>query len=898
MKNKTNKKNYSGIVICDSITMSVKQKRPDRRWYEAVLIAVIGFVSVIMSFLEMFDFNYSVKAVTAAAIIFSAVHIALTRTGRKNLIFAGISLGILAIAVTRYAETVKNGFKYVYNIIYSDAMKTDISYYKFLPDDEESYCVTVFFIFCIWLLSVIIYTFTIHRPNPVLVVLCTFPIIEIGLYHGISIPVFWGILTIAYWLALLAICNTDLGEYSGGSGGFVRKENLFFPKRQMRLKVTEKCALFIMSALCIVTVSTLAFMKLSDYKRSDALNQKRTDIKMAVNSFSVDDLASSISAITESFGFTFDYEVHKLGTVSNISYKNVTDLVATIDKKYEGAVYLKGYTGAVYSNNEWTELKNTAYTSDADIFGDFKKYGIYPQDFPHLLCNTAVEGNSDITLWINAKRKKNKSYAPYGTDNFGDMVYTNDTSVSSKKNGQTEYSYKFTGIDIVNIAELLGTKNRNVYSASKITDTVWRQDITDYCSDNSLFSYNDYFAIDNELNKKYFTEDKMYGNAPAIMSSLLENRYRKFVYANYLQLPDNDSMDEIRSEFADILDSASGETAADKLETLQQLRDKVSSMTTYSLSPGKTPSNRDFVNYFLLENKQGYCIHYASSGVLLARMAGIPARYATGYIMVSDDFNNNSKNKDGTYTVQLKDNRSHAWTEVYLDGFGWVPFEFTAGYSSNAINTETTTATTTATEQTKTTTVSTGTRTTGSTNEKTTAEKSSTAQQTSEVTTTLPAVTTNASGHGGFGKGISTGVLYTALIISAIAALCLIIYLRRCIILKVRKKRFTTGSPERRVEYIYYYTERLLALMKIHRDNRFYTEFAEYVEGRLGEIYFEKGDFRQLVETALLCSFGNAPAEKAAADFAADFAEKFSHKIYSKSNLVEKFLMRFITVLY
>ena len=143
-------------------------------------------------------------------------------------------------------------------------------------------------------------------------------------------------------------------------------------------------------------------------------------------------------------------------------------------------------------------------------------------------------------------------------------------------------------------------------------------------------------------------------------------------------------------------------------------------------------------------------------------MAGIPARYATGYIMVSDDFNNNSKNKDGTYTVQLKDHRSHAWTEVYLDGFGWVPFEFTAGYSSNAINTETTTATTTATEQTKTTTVSTGTRTTGSTNEKTTAEKSSTAQQTSEATTTLPAVTTNASGHGGSGKGISTGVLYTA----------------------------------------------------------------------------------------------------------------------------------------
>lgn len=898
MKNKTNKKNYSGIVICDSITMSVKKKRPDRRWLEAVFIAVTGFVSVIMSFLEMFDFTYSVTAVAWAALIFSAVHIALTRTGRKNLLFAGISLGLLGIAAVRCAETVKNGFKYVYNVIYSDAMKTEISYYKFLLEDEESSCVTVFFILCIWLLSIIIYTFTIHRPNPILVVLCTFPIIEIGLYHGISIPVFWGILTIAYWIALLAVCNTDFGEYSGGSGGFVRKENLFFPKRQMRLKVTEKCALLIMGALCIVTASTLAVMKLSGYKRSEALNQKRSDIKMAVNSFSVDDLAASISAITESFGFTFDYEVHKLGTVSNISYKNVTDLTATIDKKYEGAVYLKGYAGAVYSDNEWTELKSTAYTDAADIFGDFKKYGIYPQDFPNLLCGAAVEDNSDITLWIDSKRKKNKSYAPYGTSNYGDMVYTNDTNVSSKRNGQTEYSYKFTGIDPINIAELLGVKNRNVYSASKIDNAVWRQNITDYCSDNSLFSYNDYFTIDNELDQKYFTEDKMYENAPALMASLLESRYRSFVYDNYLQLPDNESMDEIHSAFSDILDSASNETASDRLDTLQQLRDRVSSMTTYSLSPGKTPSNRDFVNYFLLENQKGYCIHYASSGVLLARMAGIPARYATGYIMVADDFNNSTKNKDGTYTVQLKDNRSHAWTEVYLDGFGWVPFEFTAGYSSASINTETTTAAETTIEQTKTTPVSTGTHAARSSSEKTTSEKSSTAQQTSEATTSLPAVTTKITGHGSSGKGISTVGLYTAIIISAIAALCLIIYLRRRIILAVRKKRFTAGSPEQRVEYIYCYTERLLALMKIRRGDRFYTEFAEYVEERLGEIYFEPGEFRQLVETALLCSFGNTPAEKAAADCAAEFAGKFGSKIYSKSNLAEKFFMRFITVLY
>ena len=58
MKRK-NIQNNSGIEICDSIVMSVKKKREDLRKPAAVLIAVIGFVSVIMSFLKMFDLPLS-----------------------------------------------------------------------------------------------------------------------------------------------------------------------------------------------------------------------------------------------------------------------------------------------------------------------------------------------------------------------------------------------------------------------------------------------------------------------------------------------------------------------------------------------------------------------------------------------------------------------------------------------------------------------------------------------------------------------------------------------------------------------------------------------------------------------------------------------------------------------
>ena len=53
-------------------------------------------------------------------------------------------------------------------------------------------------------------------------------------------------------LAIFAMTTIDMGEYSGGSGGFVRKENLFFPKRQMKLKVTEKCGIFVIAEILVL----------------------------------------------------------------------------------------------------------------------------------------------------------------------------------------------------------------------------------------------------------------------------------------------------------------------------------------------------------------------------------------------------------------------------------------------------------------------------------------------------------------------------------------------------------------------------------------------------------------------------------------------------------------------
>ncbi len=105
------------------------------------------------------------------------------------------------------------------------------------------------------------------------------------------------------------------------------------------------------------------------------------------------------------------------------------------------------------------------------------------------------------------------------------------------------------------------------------------------------------------------------------------------------------------------------------------ISDYLSGNFTYTLSPEEVPEGEDFVEWFL-KTKEGYCTYFASAMVMMARSAGIPARYVTGFGLLQQELPS-SGYQDETImnTYFALNSTAHAWAELYFKGIGWVDFD-------------------------------------------------------------------------------------------------------------------------------------------------------------------------------------------------------------------------------
>ncbi|TYP70585.1 transglutaminase-like domain-containing protein [Paenibacillus methanolicus] len=143
------------------------------------------------------------------------------------------------------------------------------------------------------------------------------------------------------------------------------------------------------------------------------------------------------------------------------------------------------------------------------------------------------------------------------------------------------------------------------------------------------------------------------------------------------------------AELADYAATGGGGVRYDTVKAIESFL-----KSTYAYTRRETdvpPAGADFVDDFLFNQKQGYCVHFATAMTVLLRAEGIPARYVKGFAPgqpASAEAQTPAEaaglGAEGRlYIVRASD--AHAWVEVYFGGVGWVAFDPTPGITAAGI---------------------------------------------------------------------------------------------------------------------------------------------------------------------------------------------------------------------
>jgi hypothetical protein len=306
----------------------------------------------------------------------------------------------------------------------------------------------------------------------------------------------------------------------------------------------------------------------------------------------------------------------KLGTVDRVQYKNKK--VFTLTTAITGKnQYIQEFIGKDYQNNAWD--KN--YDND-----DLAK---------------------DLMMLLD-KKKMLRDYIDGGSGDYYNIFMRFDRTVIDLDNRVRTKKIYF--VDLPSYSKFKSLSNQETPFSRQMFGNVY----LDYGG------YLDY-ALSDKMN----------------------------VYARYLTVPP-----DVKSIIVGLMGDVTVNTQEQKEYYLGYVKDYLAKNYTYTLAPGKVPEGVDFIKHFLLDSKQGYCTYFATAAVMMYRSAGIPARYVEGYLVNNSQINDGKstileeKRADDNGDIVLKikgstcdvyDTSAHAWVEVFMDGYGWVPVEVTPG---------------------------------------------------------------------------------------------------------------------------------------------------------------------------------------------------------------------------
>ncbi|MDD5727213.1 MAG: transglutaminase domain-containing protein [Victivallales bacterium] len=149
-----------------------------------------------------------------------------------------------------------------------------------------------------------------------------------------------------------------------------------------------------------------------------------------------------------------------------------------------------------------------------------------------------------------------------------------------------------------------------------------------------------------------------------IISKITDSWTDIFKPGHYLRLPQRKISPRVRRLVGNLLSGID-----DPYRKALRLRDYLRTNYKYKLYSRPVPKGQETVDYFLFKLREGHCEYFASSLAVMARLAGLPARVATGF----SPGNYNALNK----YFEVHAYHAHAWTQIYVPGMGWLTMDAT-----------------------------------------------------------------------------------------------------------------------------------------------------------------------------------------------------------------------------
>lgn len=334
-------------------------------------------------------------------------------------------------------------------------------------------------------------------------------------------------------------------------------------------------------------------------------------------------------------GDALDYgRIGKKNSVSRTG-RTLFKMNGTFDGSH--GLYFKGYTGAEYRDNRWRQIKDENGQLEKDI-SDLSADGLSVDNW-HVTLRNQI-GDSQTTgnekLWMTGKLTIKNIAFGYG--NY--VVPYFPTTAFSSEGGKTLTTVPGVQYD-VEYFPMLYTELKN-----------------GLLSNNFNLAANEYW-VNSQGNRDRLSAfaKTYYLNVPEETAGVVEE------YKNYLNSQDG------------LLDKYT-QGSASLYQIIEETRNFIMNDTEYTLSPGRTPGDKDAVVYFLKENKKGYSAHYATAAAILLRGIGIPARYAEGVYISREELADITGTGD---ELEVTDKDIHSWVEVYQENYGFLPVEFTPG---------------------------------------------------------------------------------------------------------------------------------------------------------------------------------------------------------------------------